>query len=368
VEEKLRAKLLLVLAVAGILGGLASAYLLGAREPPPPPLFTPAQNPYTKGVYANGIIESYQSNGANINIFPEVPGTITQVLVAEGAAVARGTPLLLIDGSIQKAVVEQQKAQAAAALALLQELKAQPRKEVLEVSKAQVEVAAANLKTSQDQLSKQKKSFELDPQSVSRDQLDNAENAARVAKANLDNSQRQYELTRAGAWIYDIQNQQHQYEALIKTYESGSALLDKYTIRAPVDGVILAVNAAAGSFISTQGAYGTYTEGFGPVIVMAQSDPYFQVRCYIDEILIPRLPPPAQMNARMYVRGTNTSIPLEFVRVQPYVTPKIELSNQRNERVDVRVLPVVFRFETPKETHVYPGQLVDVYLEAKSGE
>ena len=129
------------------------------------------------------------------------------------------------------------------------------------------------------------------------------ENAAKVAKANLETAQKQYELTKAGAWIYDIQNQQHQYEALTKTYESGKALLAKYTIRAPVDGVILAVNAAAGSFISTQGAYGTYTQGFGPVIVMAQSDPCYQVRCFIDEILIPKLPSPSQMNARMYSEG-----------------------------------------------------------------
>ncbi|MGA2223433.1 MAG: biotin/lipoyl-binding protein [Syntrophobacteraceae bacterium] len=364
----MRVKLLFVLAVVGVLAGLASAYLFGSKEKAPPPVFTPAQNPYAKGVYANGIIESFQSNGANINIFPEVSGTITQILVAEGATVARGTPLLLLDDSIQKAVVEQQKAQAGAALALLQELKAQPRKEVLEVSKAQVEVAAANLKTSQDQLSKLKKSFELDSQSVSRDQLDNAENRARVAKANLDTAQKQYELTKAGAWSFDIQNQQRQYEALSKTYESGKALLDKYTIQAPVDGVILAVDAAAGGFISTQGAYGTYTQGFGPVIVMAQCDPYFQVRCFIDEILITKLPSPSQMKAMMYLRGTDTRIPLEFVRTQPYVTPKIELSNERTERVDERVLPVLFRFEPPKNVKVYPGQLVDVYLEAKSSE
>jgi HlyD family secretion protein len=293
---------------------------------------------------------------------------VARIQVSEGAEVARGTPLLLIDDSIQRAVVEQQLAQARAALALLRQLKAQPRKEVLEVSKAQVGVAAANLKTSRDQLSKVKKSFELDPQSVSRDQLDNAENAAKVAEANLESARRQYELTRAGAWIYDIENQQHQYDALSKTSDSGKALLDKYTIRAPVDGVVLAVNAAEGGFISTQGTYGTYTEGSGPVIVMAQSAPYFQVRCYIDEILITRLPPPSRMSAKMYLRGTDINIPLEFVRVQPYVTPKIELSNQRAERVDVRVLPVVFRFEPPKDTHVYPGELVDVFLEAKGND
>jgi HlyD family secretion protein len=73
------------------------------------------------------------------------------------------------------------------------------------------------------------------------------------------------------------------------------------------------------------------------------------------------------MEARMFVRGANISVPLQFVRIQPFVTPKIELSNQRTERVDVRVLPVLFRFKPKKGMNVYPGQLVDVYLQAKSG-
>jgi hypothetical protein len=34
-------------------------------------------------------------------------------------------------------------------------------------------------------------------------------------------------------------------------------------------------------------------------------------------------------------------------------------------RVDVRVLPVLFRFKPPKGMQVYPGQLVDVYVETK---
>jgi HlyD family secretion protein len=65
----------------------------------------------------------------------------------------------------------------------------------------------------------------------------------------------------------------------------------------------------------------------------------------------------------MYVRGTNVSVPLEFARVQPYVTPKIELSNARTEKVDLRVLPVIFTFAPPKDVPIFPGQLVDVYVE-----
>jgi len=357
---------LFALAILGLMAGLVSAYVYGIRRKPLPPAFNPAQNPYTKGIYANGIIESYQSNGANINIFPEVSGTISQILATEGQIVSQGTPLLVIDDSVQRATVEQQKAQAEAALALLKELKAQPRSEVLRVSKAQVDYAAAQLKTSQDTLIKLRKSSSMDPKSVSKEQLDTAENTAKANQANLGVARRQYELTKAGAWIYDIQNQQHLYEALSKTYASGAALLAKYTIRAPVDGVVLAIHAAVGSFVSPQGIYGTYTQGFDPIIVMGYpQQPYLEVRCYIDEILLAKMPPPDKMNAQMLIRGTTNRIPLEFERIQPYVSPKIELSNQRTERVDVRVLPVLFRFKPSKDMNIYPGQLVDIYLEIK---
>lgn len=349
----------------GILAGLLSAYLYGVEKKPLPPAFQPAPNPYEKGIYANGIIESYQANGANINIYPEVSGRIIQILVAEGDSTRQGTPLIIMDDSVQRGITEQQKSQAEAALAMLEELRAQPRQEVLEVNIAQLELARANLKTSQDQLDKQKISYELDPRSVSKDALDNAINAVKVAKANLEVSQRQYDLTKAGAWIYDIRNQENQYNALTKAFMSSSALLDKYTIKAPVDGVILSINGAIGSLISSVGTYNTYTQGFDPILVMGRSETHLNVRCYIDEILIPKLPPPSEMKAQMFIRGTNIMVPLEYMRVQPYVTPKIELSNQRTERVDVRVLPVIFKFKRPADVHLYPGQLVDVYVGAR---
>jgi len=85
------------------------------------------------------------------------------------------------------------------------------------------------------------------------------------------------------------------------------------------------------------------------------------VRCYVDEILVSRLPAAWHMQAQMSIPGTDTKIPLEFVRVQPYVSPKIELSNERQGQVDLRVLAVVFRFEK-KDAPIYPGQLVDVFI------
>lgn len=358
----MRNKILFILAAIGIGVAIYSAYLYSKRPPAQSPVFNPSANPYADGIYANGIIESLQSHGENVNIYPEVSGPITKVLVAEGAAVKKGDPLLCIDDSVQRATVEQQKAQADAALTMLSELKAQPRPETLAVAAAQVECGEAGLKNAQDELQKQQEAYAYAPGAISREALDDARNAVQIAAANLDVDRKQYDLTKAGAWTFDIQNQQKQYEALTKAYNASNALLTKYTIAAPVDGVVLSIQAAAGSYVSSQGAYGTYTEGFSPLIVMGTSRDDLEVRCYIDEILVHRLPDPSQMTTKMFIQGTDISVPLTFVRIQPYVSPKIELSNEREERVDVRVLPIIFRFQKPKDLNLFPGQLVDVYI------
>jgi HlyD family secretion protein len=350
------------LVALGITGGFVSAYVYARPKHPLPPAFDPAPNPFGQGIYANGILESYQGSGANVNLYPEVAGTVTKVLVDEGQTVTRGTPLFVVDDSVQTALVAQQQAQAEAAHAVLQELRALPRQETLAVARAQVETATAGLKSAEDQLDKQTRAIELDTRAVSKDVYDNATNAAKVARANLEVVTKQYELTKAGAWAYDVRNQEKQVEALGKAASASAALLAKYTVKAPADGVVLSVRVAVGSYVSPQGIYDTYTQSFAPAAVMGNGGGMLGVRCYIDEILIPRLPHADRIQAKMFVRGTNVSVPLEFVRVQPYVSPKIQLSNERTERVDLRVLPVIFRFTPPKGVELYPGELVDVYV------
>lgn len=361
----MRNNIIFAISATGIVAGIISAYLFGVAAPAQPPVFQPVSNPYPSAIYANGIIESEQPGGENINIFPEVTGPITRISVHEGQRVAAGTTLLTIDDSVQKATTEQLRLQSEAALALLQELKAEPRKETLEIAKAQVAQAETNLKAARDQFDKRRDSYELDPKSISKDVLDNAKNADIQAVAALQVAVRQFELTKAGAWSYDIRNQERQYEALKQSYEAAKALWVKYTIKAPSDGIVMAINAGPGSYVSTQGAYDTYTQGSLPLLVMGAREDYLAVRCYIDEILVSRLPASDHIRAEMSIRGTDTKVPLEFVRIQPLISPKIELSNQREEKVDLRVLPVIFRFNKKNLASVYPGQQVDIFIGQK---
>jgi len=169
-----RNKVIFGLSILGVLAGLIGAYLFGIQRKPQSPAFPPISSPYASAIYADGIIESDQSNGSNINVYPEVSGPITSVLVHEGQQVSAGTVLLTIDDSIQKAVTLQLRLQSDAAVALLDELKAEPRMETLAIAGAQVGLAEAVLRTSADQRDKDRASFAIDPKSISRDVLDTA--------------------------------------------------------------------------------------------------------------------------------------------------------------------------------------------------
>jgi HlyD family secretion protein len=291
-----RNKIILVLAIVGIVSGLVAAYVLGLKNKVEEPVFKPVSNPYASAIHANGIVESDQSSGANVQIYPEVSGPVTRVRVREGQQVAAGTPLFTIDDSVQRATTE---------------------------------AAESNRKTAQDQYKKRRAAFDANPKSISLDVLDTAKDTYGQA---------------AAAW------------------KAANALLRKYTVRAPIAGVVLAINTTTGSYVSALGSYDAYTQALGPLVVMGSPQDTLAVRCYVDEILVSRLPASGPIRAQMSVRGTDLKVPPTFVRVQPFVSPKIELSNERQEQVDLRVLPVIFRFKKGGAP-IYPGQLVDVFIE-----
>ena len=79
----------------------------------------------------------------------------------------------------------------------------------------------------------------------------------------------------------------------------------------------------------------------------------------VDERGLPRFRPAA--NAVAYPRGeTSQQLRLRFVRLEPLAIPKKALTGDNTERVDTRVLQVIYAIETSRE--VYVGQQVDVFI------
>ena len=94
------------------------------------------------------------------------------IFANEGQTVRAGQPLFAIDDSVQRATTEQERMQAQAALAALNELKAEPRRETLAVAQAQYDQAKAQWVQLAHVEDKTVRSAQLDPRSVSKEALD----------------------------------------------------------------------------------------------------------------------------------------------------------------------------------------------------
>jgi hypothetical protein len=86
----------------------------------------------------------------------------------------------------------------------------------------------------------------------------------------------------------------------------------------------------------------------------------------IDEHDIPRFVRGAAAVASL--RGApGQKYPLTFVRVEPYVIPKRSLTGDNTERVDTRVLQVIYSLK-PEGKPIYVGQQLDVFLDVGQDE
>jgi hypothetical protein len=98
-------------------------------------------------------------------------------------------------------------------------------------------------------------------------------------------------------------------------------------------------------------------------MTMGSIDP-LHVRVDIDEADSWRIRPESRAVARL--RGNaDISVPLSFVRFEPYILPKKSLTGDVTERVDTRVLQAIYAF-APSEFSGFVGQQVDVYIQTST--
>ncbi|MEI7899694.1 MAG: efflux RND transporter periplasmic adaptor subunit [bacterium] len=151
----------------------------------------------------------------------------------------------------------------------------------------------------------------------------------------------------------DVQVAEAQLAAARAAVEQTEALIARLTVRAPRAATVLQVNTRPGEFV---------IPGVTRSPLVLGDLTYLQVRADIDEQIAPRVKP--GMTAIGYLKGdTQRPIKLEFVRIEPFVIPKTSLTGGSAERVDTRVLQVIYRFLRSDKDPVYVGQQLDLYLE-----
>jgi len=269
----------------------------------PPPIAAPVVQP-AQAPYETFVAGSgiIEASSENISIASPLAGVIKEVFVKAGDKVSVNQPLFSLDDR-----------------AILAELL---------VNEAQVTKAKASLADAETQLSIYR--GVKDERAITRGELLKRESALLLAQAGV---------AQADA-----------------TVMASRTTIDRMTIRSPLNGEVLQLRARVGEFAPAQIM-------ITPLMVIGTVYP-LGVRVDIDENDAWRVESGRPGLATL--RGnTALSFPLTFVRFEPYVVPKRSLTGESTERVDTRVLQVIYSFDRGT-LPIYVGQLVDVFIESKS--
>ena len=300
------------LALAGV--GFAAWVLIGANktEPMPTPISEPPRSPYEQTVAASGIIEAVNEN---VRIAPPTAGLIIKMFVVVGDQVTEQAPLFQLDG---------------------RDLRAQllSREAAIPPLQAQIDEQKYRIGDLDTQLRRLKSVH--DERAVSDDDLKRTWYALEMAKRSLQR--------------FDANLKQ-----AIAQRDEIALLLDRLTVRAPRNGTVLQVNVRAGEYA---------TPGSSEPLMLLGETQRLQIRADVDEVNAPMVAPQAAAVASLKSMA-GTKIQLTFVRIEPYVVPKKSLTGENIERVDTRVLQIIYRFDRPPFP-VYAGQQVDVFIERQA--
>lgn len=298
----------IVLPILAALGAIGAIFVVvwSQKKLPPAPIPYPApSSPYYSAVYGAGLVEASTENmaiGAPF-ILP-----VAKIFVVEGSFVKKGDPLFQLD---TRSFVAQK-----------------------ETALQQLQAANIHYEDAKVQFSFYERL--QDKNSVSEKDYMAAYYAMQEALAQVD-------IAKATVAQVEVD-------------------IQRATVCAPKDGEVLQVNIHEGevypaiSYDVTQ----PYVNLPTALVLLGAVTP-LQMRIDIDEEDAWRYQKGAPATA--FIRGNaNLSFPMKFLRVEPCILPKVSFTGNNIEKIDTRVLQVLYQFE-PGNIPVYVGQLLDVFIE-----
>jgi HlyD family secretion protein len=345
-----------VLPTLSVLGVLFAGWMaLQAAKPVPPskPIAEPPRPVYENKISGAGMVEA---STRNIAVGTPLSAIVAKVLVKVGNRVKAGDTLFVLDDRKQRADLGVREAGLQEARTRLARLKELPRPEELPPAYARVKEAEATL----EDLKVQLRIVEsvTDKRAISIEDLNKRRFAVHVAEARLAQARADLRLLEAGTWKLDLEVAQAAVFRAESEVQAAKVEIERLTVAAPVDGEVLQVNIRPGEFAQS----GVLAQ---PLILLGNLDK-LHVRVDIDENDAWRFDPSSP--AMAFVRGNprlKTALTYEYV--EPYVVPKRSLTGESSERVDTRVMQVIYSFKRAS-LPIYPGQLMDVYIEDRPGQ
>lgn len=329
-------------------------HVVRAQQTPPalePPVM-PARSPFGKGVAGAGLVEAQTEN---ISVGTNLSGIVTVVYAKVGQKVRKGDKLFKLDDRALKAEWRVREAAVESAAAQLRKLQQMPRPEEVPALEARLAEMRANLADQLDLAQRARRLYST--RAISHEERNHRDQASTMAREQVRKAEADLSLMKSGAWKPDLtvaEASVEQAQAMLQATETELARLE---VQALVDGEVLQVNVRPGEYVSAQA---------GQALIVLGNVSCLHVRVDIDEHDIPRFRPEAK--AKAMLRGDpRQEFELRFVRIEPFVVPKKSLTGDNTERVDTRVLQVIYAL-VDSTRRVFVGQQLDVYIEGSRGK
>ena len=348
-KMKIRFIILPIIALIGIGLAIYTVYKQSRPAPTAPPSGQPTKSPFSNRVAGNGLVEPASEI---MNIGTSISGTVQSVTVKEGQLLKKGDILFTIDQRDTIAQLGAAKAKLEVANRKVEQLKSMPHAE--DVDRAKAIVAQRQSAVNDATLRLERLNAVEDQSAISANERPTRMFEMSLTKSRLDEAKSELARMMIGTYPEDLAVA----VAEAKVADADVAMLQtdlaQSEVKAPIDGTVLRVNARAGEFASA----GALREG---LVVMGQLTP-LHIRVDVDELDAWRFDPNGKAVA-MLRGGRIVEFPIEYVRTVPVVIPKRTLTGENSERIDTRVMEMIYRF-TQDNPKVLPGQLLDVYIDS----
>lgn len=340
--------IIIVLALMGLIYALI--YVIATRSSPialEEP-FPPAKSPFKTSIFGVGIVEP---NTENIYIGTALSRIVDKVLVKAGDKVNRGDILFTLEDRDLEAEKKVRESAYKKTLAELQKLKAMPRSEEVVPFEAQVKSYEAELELAKNQYEMAKNLG--DSRAISQEEFNKRLYHYQQMKSKYDQAKADLDKIKAGSWKYDIDIAEIDAEQALANLKRTEAEINRTIIRSPIDGEVLQVKIHEGELPPAD----SYKN---PLMILGNVD-LLHLRVDIDQFDAPYFQP--EMPAVAYLQGNaNVKVDLHFVRIEPFLSGKQNLTNDILQKIDSKVLSVIYSFHKGNQ-QIYVGQQMDAFIE-----
>lgn len=315
-------------------------------KPPERAVLQP-QSPFEDYFSAVGVVEA---SSESISIGVPLNRIVTNVFVTVGMNVKKGTPLFQLDDRDLVAELHTQEAAYEIALARWQKLKEPPRIEDVAIAEAELNSADAELQQAKGQY---EMTQGLRSQALSQEEINRRHFAHQQAEAKRQQAQANLNKLQAGAWAPDLEIARLEVEQAKSNVNRVKTEIERTLIVSPIKGKVLQIKVNEGESppLDTSSA---------PMMIVGNIKELY-LKVSINQFNASYFDPSAPAVA--FLQGdARVQVPLEFLYLEPYLVTKQNITHDILQKVDTRVLHVIYRFKK-KPQKIFVGQQMDVFIE-----